>query len=65
MEFEDIHQAVASIRDAAKDPEKAHALEDELFIKFIGHVANQPTALGEMAREVLKTSEIQFPRHCA
>ena len=68
MTMEQIEQQLAQIREeaAAGDPEHAHTEEDELFLRFIQHVA--ATAEGELALKahtVLQSTHIRFPRWCA
>lgn len=47
------------------DPEKAHALEDDLHVAVLQRVAQEPGELGELARVALGTLELEFPRWCA
>lgn len=66
MNVEKIREEVQLIRGCASDAERAHELEDALMLTFIKHVeeAGSPE-LQEMAREILKTEDIEFPRWCA
>lgn len=51
------------IEARVKDPETAHVLKDELYHDFIQHVSKHADGnLSAMAKEVLKTQKIQFPR---
>lgn len=66
MKLEDVKKAVAEIEAMKGDDESAHNAEDALYGAFVQHVAD--TAGGElavMAREVLKTADIDFSRWCA
>jgi hypothetical protein len=66
MNLEYIKQEAAAIAAMSEDAEMAHATEDQLRADFIAHVAEIGTPeLAEMAREVLKTDPLDFPRLCA
>jgi hypothetical protein len=66
MTKEDIEKAIKQIKGYAHDPEFAHSLEDALRGRFIDYVANTAhVELAEMARLVLSTDEIDFPRWSA
>jgi hypothetical protein len=57
---------VEVIRHMAGDPEAAHGAEDSLWadtLRYFAEVA--PAELAELARIVLSTEEIDFPRWCA
>ncbi len=62
MTLEEVEQRVQRIRDAAPDDERAHALEDALYIEIVRHHAANGCPL---AREALKTADIKFARWCA
>jgi len=65
MKKKDIIKAVQDIKYSADDdPEKAHAQEDALRERFIEYIATRKDSLGEKARLVLSTNEINFPHHC-
>jgi hypothetical protein len=70
MTLEQAECMVERIKEAKNyDPEKAHALEDELYTKFARHVASckgwDVTGLEELAKIVLKTKRLKFPRWTA
>lgn len=66
MDINEIKRRVQRIEQAKSDYECAHEMEDQLMQYFIKHVAeNAPRGLARMAREVLKTEDIDFPRYCA
>ena len=66
MTREGIAAVIADIRRLRCDPELAHAMEDELHVEFIRHVAESGYGeLSELAAEVVKTGEVEFPRWCA
>jgi len=62
---EEILQAIQEIRDKRWDDEVAHSNEDALRRAFIETIAKRQDELGELARLVLSTSEIEFARWCA
>lgn len=63
MDLQYIRDCVASIEAMRGDPESAHGHEDQLRAEFIGWIArNSYSELAEMAREVLKTDAMDFPR---
>ena len=65
MTKKEIRTAVQEIKGTARDPERAHVREDELYESFITYVAKRDDQLGEKARLVLSVSEIEFERWCA
>lgn len=66
MTLDKVTNAVCRIEEIKDDYEAAHAAEDKLRSDFIRYVAESgPEELSNMAREILKTDEIEFPRHCA
>ena len=66
MTLNKIEKVVKDIDDIRDDPESAHSAEDQLHVDFIEHIAVYgPKSLKKMAKEVLKTKEISFPRWCA
>ena len=48
---------------AHDDDELAHILEEDLYEEFIEYVAKRKDSLGEKARLILSTGEIDFGRH--
>jgi hypothetical protein len=66
MNIDKIKLEVARIDAMKGDYEIAHSAEDSLRDDFILYVAEHgESGLAEMAREVLKTNELDFARHCA
>ena len=66
MNLLDIKITLDEIKNKTWDFEVAHSLEDDLMLNFIKHVAEHgDEELAEMATEVLKSQEIDFPRYCA
>ena len=66
MDIEEIKARVEGIKNIASDYEGAHAVEDQLMYDFIKYVSeNGEPLLAEMASEIMKTEQIEFPRYCA
>ncbi|MDD5543930.1 MAG: hypothetical protein PHX83_12220 [Acidobacteriia bacterium] len=65
MTTKDIKGFISEIDSVKTDYEKAHALEDELREDFIKEVAKRRDEIGEMAKLILSTNEIEFARDCA
>lgn len=65
MDLDHIKSSVEEINRLRWDFETAHSLEDQLYRRFVEHVAEQGGELGAMAKQVLKTKEIDFPRYTA
>lgn len=67
MTFDDIRGRLGNIKASIGDFEAAHGLEDNLYAEFISYVAGDPNDddLGEKAKLVLTSEEIDFPRYCA
>lgn len=66
MTLDDIKREVQSISSIASDSEGAHEKEDALYVQFIEFVAgHSDQELAGMARAVLATKEISFPRRTA
>ncbi len=66
MTLEDVKKEVADIERVMGDDEMAHSYEDALHESFIHHIADSDLGeLSEMAKEVLKTSDLNFARWCA
>ena len=63
MNIETIRAYVEQIERTRRDGEAAHSMEDGLRNEFIEFIAEHgPEDLAEMAKEVLKTNEIEFSR---
>jgi cobalamin biosynthesis protein CobT len=61
--LDEIKQIMQEIEKQADDDAIAHGLEDDLYRRFVRHVAQVgPPELAEMAQEVLKTQDISFMR---
>lgn len=67
MTFDDIRGRLDKIKASVGDFEAAHGLEDDLYVAFIFYVSSDPSDddLGEKAKLVLTSEEIDFPRYCA
>lgn len=57
---------VNDIKDSCRDFEAAHVLEDELYLKVLRGIADGTCEdPQQIAKEVIKTQDINFPRYCA
>jgi len=66
MDLDHVKARVAEIEAMKGDDEAAHSAEDGLRAEFIALVAEVGSPeLAAMAREVLKTDDIDFCRWCA
>lgn len=65
MDLKYIKLRLDNIEKSKGDYESAHGLEDNLYQKFVEHVSTTDGDLGVMAKEILKSKEIDFPRYCA
>ena len=65
MTKKDALKVVEEIKAVAGDDEAAHAMEDQLREMFISDVAKRKDGLGEVARIVLLSGDIEFERWCA
>ena len=66
MNIEYIKSRVMDIDKSKDDDELAHALEDRLRNEYITYIAESGIEeISEMAKEVLKTKDIDFARWCA
>lgn len=63
--LDEIEFRVGEIRDVAPDYEQAHAMEDDLFRDVLAAIADGQQGARKLATEVLKSSEIEFPRLCS
>ena len=62
----EVKKWVDSIKDSRRDFEAAHVLEDELYLKILrGIAAGTCEDPQQVAKEVIKTQDINFPRYCA
>lgn len=74
MDINGIRARVAAIRESARDCEVAHSMEDSLHRDVLAEIAGMGATGGvgykltdpwNFAAEALKSTEIEFPRHCA
>lgn len=67
LTIDQVNEKVREIRGAQKDYERAHILEDQLYLDFVAHVytSSDDEELSAMARQVLVTRSINFPRRCS
>lgn len=66
MKLEDITAEVERIKSISDNDEAAHGAEDMLRWQFIAYVAEcEHPELSNMAKEILKTDDIEFERWCS
>ena len=66
MTIEEVQNCVQDIASIAGDPEDQHELEDKLHVDVLKQVAaSGDQILSALAKEALKTQDIDFPRWCA
>jgi len=65
MYEDEITKRIEEIKKNKYDYEKAHSLEDELYIDFIKYVATLPHPISLTAKAILKTQDIDFIRYGA
>lgn len=68
MTVEDVKELCRLVRLAARtdcDDEKAHAYEDDMLVAVLTAIANGAPNAPELAREALRTQDLNFSRHCA
>ena len=65
MTKKDITNTIKYIKSVAGDDEIAHNAEDELHEEFIEYIAKREDHLGEKARLILTTRDINFERFSA
>lgn len=68
MTIESIKIRLDTIKNTASDFERAHSKENRLwedFIKFVRSGTYEPGELRKMAKQVLKSKKIDFPRYFA
>lgn len=62
----EVKKWVDSIKDSRRDFEAAHVFEDELYLKILrGIAAGTCEDPQQVAKEAIKTQDINFPRYCA
>jgi len=66
MDSEYIKDALKKIEAFSYDYEAAHSLEDDLVWKFVESIAKERTGMhGVLARLIMKSKAIDFPRYTA
>lgn len=67
MDVTHVQQRVQGIAEVARDYERAHGLEDDLFAEVLEHIAQTSTdpRARALAGAALRTRTIQFDRYCA
>lgn len=65
MNLKEVKKTVNDIKESVVDFEVAHELEDDLYEAVLKEVVSGNPESKEMAREALKTKQIDFARYCA
>ncbi len=65
MKLEDIKKSIEEIKTEAGDDEMQHGLEDALYVAFIRFISESKSPYKDMAKEILKTEDLDFSRWCA
>lgn len=65
MTIEELKTRIEEIRRMSGDDEFAHSREDSLRHDVLTAIAEGATNAADLAKEVLKTSDIDFSRWCA
>lgn len=68
MKLEEAKERVSDIRAIRRDDEVAHSREDSLYFDFVYAIADGTVSglsAAEIAKEIIKTREIDFCRWCA
>lgn len=65
MNVQEIKDEVEAIRADASDDERAHGNEDVLHQRVLRAIADGADNAPELAREALRTLDIDFSRWCA
>lgn len=60
-----VREGVRYIASIADDDEAAHGREDDLRERVLAAIASGAANASDLAREALRTSDIQFSRWCA
>jgi hypothetical protein len=63
--IDEIEGRIEEIRAVARDYERAHSMEDDLFRDVLAAIADGQQSARKLAIEVLKSREIEFPRYSA
>lgn len=65
MNLKEVKKTVNDIKESVVDFEGAHELEDDLYEAVLKEIVSGNPESKEMAREALKTKQIDFARYCA
>lgn len=65
MTLSEVENMVRDINDCKDDFEMAHEMEDDLYKDVLKEVVAGNPEAQLMAREALKTKQIDFARYCA
>ncbi len=62
MDVDEVRERVAEIAKKAGDPEVAHIAEDTLWLAVLQNIAESDCEHAELAREAIKTDDLEFSR---
>lgn len=65
MNIHQIRQSIESIKEASGDDEKQHSWEDDLWENVLRAISGGAKNPDKLAKEALKTKELDFERWCA
>ncbi len=65
MKLHDVIKRVKEIRDSLPDYEKAHSLEDQLYLEVLQEAAKGNPEAYALARAALKSKKLDFERYSA
>lgn len=65
MTLKELKKRIKMIQEIAHDDEAAHSMEDDLRDEVLREIAKGSAEACQLAKEVLKTSKIDFARWCA
>ena len=65
MTTADVIARVDEIRAFAGDAEKAHGMEDRLYLEVLAEIAEGEGRAADLARAAIRASDIEFERWCA
>jgi hypothetical protein len=61
----EISERLRAIAECAGDAERAHSMEDKLYIDFVKFIASNKNPFTDMAELILTSEYINFSRWCA
>lgn len=65
MQTTDVWKKIEELRIAAGDPERAHAIQDTLYVDVLHAIAEGADHPQDLAQEALKAADVDFDRWTA